>query len=528
MYRLGAAKHVVAIDTFGSQRPEGFSAVPRIDSFAPDPDVVRSLDPTAVIASFDSQVEGLTAANIACPILVLKAPSGEDIVHQIIEQLCKVAEFVGAGDSADKVAEEIHSRVSAMQAAAVPLAGHSFFLELDSELFTASNHTFLGHMFSVKLGLRNVADSFVRTADGNDYFQVSMEWIKTRDPHFYIVAHTGTPAISKGCGLDAVSSGRVVQTPVHYDRVAWSPDLLDVVENSLKQMLQHQQIVPHAPLSNNFQPPSYEPAKLAEAFREALSFDGFDLVKPFCVGWYNDVLTKLASAWASCLRPLPDFGRGSTCLAVVIGNTRSVWTPFLMWMRGKASRLELKDPFDTFVHETIERACGKLLCSVPHQMFWACDETIERMVAMQRVAEVAGMAELDHSTHLCVHETYGTWISLRAVIVCDLAAADLIAPEPQKSLLSADEKQRAAVALRQALEAHENPKLLCEELHGNGLESCERSLEIWRQWVALRDVVEVGKNYRFCQAQIEYHYTKDRCRLRDVVLENPQGAALLA
>jgi len=74
--------------------------------------------------------------------------------------------------------------------------------------------------------------------------------------------------------------------------------------------------------------------------------------------------------------------------------------------------------------------------------------------------------------------------------------------------------------MKQALEAHENPKSLCEELHGGGLESCERSMDIWRRWVALRDIVEVGKEYRFCQAHIDYHYTKDRERLRDVVLNN--------
>lgn len=142
------------------------------------------------------------------------------------------------------------------------------------------------------------------------------------------------------------------------------------------------------------------------------------------------------------------------------------------------------------------------------------------MVAMQRVAEAAGMAELDHCTHLCVHPTYGTWISLRAVIVCNLPAADILQPEPQRSLLSGVEKERAIVAMKQALEAHENPKSLCEDLHGGGLESCERSMDIWRRWVALRDIVEVGKEYRFCQAQIDYHYTKDREQLRNIVLGN--------
>jgi methylmalonic aciduria homocystinuria type C protein len=36
----------------------------------------------------------------------------------------------------------------------------------------------------------------------------------------------------------------------------------------------------------------------------------------------------------------------------------------------------------------------------------------------------------------------------------------------------------------------------------------------WRAWLAVRESCPVGREYRYCDAQIEYHYTKDRAILR--------------
>ena len=49
------------------------------------------------------------------------------------------------------------------------------------------------------------------------------------------------------------------------------------------------------------------------------------------------------------------------------------------------------------------------------------------------------------------------------------------------------------------------------------MESCDRGAPAWREWVALRDVVRLGRRYRFCEDQIKYHYTKDRAILRDML-----------
>ncbi|CAN0351537.1 unnamed protein product [Phaeothamnion confervicola] len=43
-----------------------------------------------------------------------------------------------------------------------------------------------------------------------------------------------------------------------------------------------------------------------------------------------------------------------------------------------------------------------------------------RLVAVQRMAVVAGLCFLDPGTHLCVHPVYGPWLAFRAVLLFDV------------------------------------------------------------------------------------------------------------
>ncbi|KAJ1481502.1 hypothetical protein T484DRAFT_2722652 [Baffinella frigidus] len=129
---------------------------------------------------------------------------------------------------------------------------------------------------------------------------------------------------------------------------------------------------------------------------------------------------------------------------------------------------------------------------------------------MQRVAEVSGAAFLDHETHLSVHPTFGPWIAWRAVIVLDLESdatpwVGTTSPGAPAGLVSESEIVAAREALQVAL-AGSNTDKLCEELHGSGTEQTRAS---WRRWLALREVLEVGKEHRYSEDQAEYHYTKN-------------------
>lgn len=51
---------------------------------------------------------------------------------------------------------------------------------------------------------------------------------------------------------------------------------------------------------------------------------------------------------------------------------------------------------------------------------------------------------------------------------------------------------------------------LCEQLQGKGTEENTTSMdELCLPWIAMRDCVQTGKEYRFGHQQLMYHYTKD-------------------
>ena len=40
----------------------------------------------------------------------------------------------------------------------------------------------------------------------------------------------------------------------------------------------------------------------------------------------------------------------------------------------------------------------------------------------------------------------------------------------------------------------------------------------WRDWLRLRDVYDVGKEHRYTEAQIQYHYTHDKAVLAEALM----------
>ena len=97
---------------------------------------------------------------------------------------------------------------------------------------------------------------------------------------------------------------------------------------------------------------------LLEQLREGLQDSGFDLLTPFLVSWYNEEehIVNLPA-----VHKLPaDAG----CLAVIVGNSRALWAPFLAWTR---ARLEA-DPtwlethphaLDAFTEEKMQQALAQ-------------------------------------------------------------------------------------------------------------------------------------------------------------------------
>lgn len=220
-------------------------------------------------------------------------------------------------------------------------------------------------------------------------------------------------------------------------------------------------------------------------FTAACANGGLDLVQPFAAAQYNAAVDETLH--------LPDFGRAAA-LAVVVGNTRGIWAHFVAALRARRVLPESANPFDDYVRSAIETA---LSIGLPeHEVRWA-NRVGPGMVAMQRAAAIAGLAATSPA-YLSVHPIYGPWIGLRAVVVFD---SDAPSESPPPARLPCDDCEATCVpALSAALGA-------------------QGDRGAWRRWLAVRDACPVGREHRYGDDQIAYHYTKDRAVLQRLIAE---------
>ena len=266
-----------------------------------------------------------------------------------------------------------------------------------------------------------------------------------------------------------------------------------------------------------------------------LRADGLDVIAPLRVSWYNDYLRELglstdstkyleasgeahASGEAApfAIAPLPDYGRSGNALAFLIGNSRALWPSLLSWMARQSEPSAVKDPVDTYAGEVVRRSLDRYVAAVataagaaPHPLpaydvFWAHDMSPARLVDMNRASRVSGMCYFSDEMFLSVHPTFGSWVAFRAVVVVDLPATHLGPPPAHlPSLLTDEETAAAKAAFAAALDASSK-----EEMSVDGM-----PLHLAHKWAAMRDCVRLGRQYRYSDAQSEYHYTKDARRL---------------
>jgi cyanocobalamin reductase (cyanide-eliminating) / alkylcobalamin dealkylase len=196
---------------------------------------------------------------------------------------------------------------------------------------------------------------------------------------------------------------------------------------------------------------------------------GFDLVAPFDVADFN--------ALAAPADRLPDHGLGHA-LGVVVGNGRRLWPVFLAACRRDPAAARRPDPLDHYTVSTLTSAAEGTGC--PFVALWA-HRVDPRPIPIQRVAEVAGLARIA-PCHLSVHPQLGPWLALRAVLVLDAEPA----PPPS--------------ALAHPCTGCPQP---CMEALARALPSKD-----WHRWLEVRDACPLGRDARYGEAQITYHYSK--------------------
>lgn len=223
-----------------------------------------------------------------------------------------------------------------------------------------------------------------------------------------------------------------------------------------------------------------EPPVLVE-LRARLAPRGFDLLRPFRVGAYNE---RVEPALA-----LDDLGSGDH-LALIVGNTRALWPVWLDALAADPALAARSDPLDAYTERALHDALAEL--RAPASVRFA-HETGARRVAIQRVAHTAGLAYLT-DTHMSVHPEYGPWVALRAVITVAVAGP------PGGAAPMAHPCGDCAAGCRPAFE-----RALATIA---GAPSEENARTHWRDWLACRDACPVGREHRYSDAQIHYHYCR--------------------
>jgi cyanocobalamin reductase (cyanide-eliminating) / alkylcobalamin dealkylase len=200
----------------------------------------------------------------------------------------------------------------------------------------------------------------------------------------------------------------------------------------------------------------------------AVSRAGFDIVHAF---------DAHAAARVPGLEMLADPARR---LGLLVGNTRALWPHFLAAWRGDRELAADPDPLDRYTERTIDAAFAGERVWLGHRTY---DGTF---IPLQRLAEVTGLAYLA-PTHLSIHPTYGPWFALRAIV-----------------LLHGDRPtQHATIAA----------PCRCASACASALEHAMSSKRP-ESWIAVRDACPIGREHRYPEDQLRYHYTKDRSLLR--------------
>jgi hypothetical protein len=206
-----------------------------------------------------------------------------------------------------------------------------------------------------------------------------------------------------------------------------------------------------------------ETASIAAQLADA----GFDIVHPFDA----HAIARLPGLDA-LLDPERPCG-------LLVGNTRALWPRFLAARRSDPALAASRHPIEDYVEQTSAKFTDAR-CLFPHRQYDGA------FLPFQRLAVAAGLGTLSAS-QLVIHPSYGPWFALRAVV--------LTAGVPTSRVLPAaacECAQRCPAAFERAREAQSS----------------------WREWLAVRDACCVGRDYRYSDDQIEYHYTKSLDLLR--------------
>lgn len=266
----------------------------------------------------------------------------------------------------------------------------------------------------------------------------------------------------------------------------------------------------------------------------ALRASGFDIVFPTRVGVYN----RAVATGSDSDLALPTMTCGDDTLAIIVGNTASMWPRFLRAYARSREVRACSHPLDLgFVAPAMRKVFGPVLdarlpvmAGSPRDLRLVHETERSRVVAVARFAHAAGLAHLCPPAYLSVHPKHGPWISFRAVAVLDADASALPAAPPGglPSPFSTEELAEIQAAMAGALAApaaerrssgmaqladddtlpeDSSKEWPCAAVPGGGADSSLSARS--QRFLAVRDAC--GRSHadsRFPPTMLAYHYDK--------------------
>ena len=178
LWAIGADEQVVAVDD-QSDYPEDVPTT-ELSGFKPNVEAILGYEPDLVVSSGDTGdlVSGLAAAKV--PVLLL--PSATDL-EESYSQVERLGAATGHIADAAAVVGEMQTGIEAALAEA-GTADLTYFHELGPDLYTVTGNTFIGEVYSL-FGMTSIADA---AGEGDDYPQLSSEYVVSEDPDFVFLA----------------------------------------------------------------------------------------------------------------------------------------------------------------------------------------------------------------------------------------------------------------------------------------------------------------------------------------------------
>jgi cobalamin transport system substrate-binding protein len=238
LFAVGAGTQVVAVDSYSTYPAQ--SPRTTLSGFTPNIEAIAEYRPDLVLAADDTDNLFEQLSKLQIPVLV-EAPAAD--LNGVYAEIDQIAQATGHSAQAASVVSGIKQQVNAVVHSVHPPARSlKVYHELDQTYYSATSGTFIGQMYKL-LGLQNIADA---APGGNDYPQLSAEYIISSDPDLIVLADTvccgqsmatvaGRPGWS---AIRAVATGAVV--PVD-DSIAsqWGPRIvlfLQAVAAALKRL----------------------------------------------------------------------------------------------------------------------------------------------------------------------------------------------------------------------------------------------------------------------------------------------------